>query len=371
MRLSQAQIAGQRLPSLDGWRALSILLVLGDHSVSALGFPQEWSRVTLLFFNGNFGVRIFFIISGFLITWLMLKEFGASRHVNLKHFYLRRALRILPVYAAFLLIMAWLQTITNFSQSPGAWMANITFTTGMGLWGGGYSHVTAHLWSLAVEEQFYLLWPMIFVTAGLGCASGKFTRGFMILCVPIFLAPLARSVSYAEIEPLALRWLFVKSGFLCNADSLAIGCAAALGLHHCPDRFGRILVTRPYIAMVVCGICVVVPAVLAWHLCLGVFTVPLGPTMQGLGIAGFILQSVFLATSRPYTILNRRIVVWLGVLSYSIYIWQQPLFNAQAFGWPRVWWLSFPGWLLTSLLVACVSYYCLECPFMRARARLR
>src|ERR1700736_5409290 len=95
-----------RLPSLDGWRALSILLVIGAHSQITAGFPPVLEPIFKWMFDGNLGVHCFFIISGFLITWLMIRESGKRGYVNLRHFYARRAFRILPVYAAFLLAVA-------------------------------------------------------------------------------------------------------------------------------------------------------------------------------------------------------------------------------------------------------------------------
>ena len=101
-------------------------------------------------FDGNLGVRFFFIISGFLITWLMILENDRIGRVNLSQFYIRRALRILPVYFAFMLVLACLQYFTPYAQSAAAWAGNLTFTTNF----VGCHWPSAHLWTLAVEEQF-------------------------------------------------------------------------------------------------------------------------------------------------------------------------------------------------------------------------
>jgi len=94
--------AGRRLPSLDGWRAVSILIVLGFHCTFASGFPSALRPVFHWLFDGSLGVRFFFVISGFLITWLLLCEHEQRGAINLRSFYIRRALRILPVYLVFL-----------------------------------------------------------------------------------------------------------------------------------------------------------------------------------------------------------------------------------------------------------------------------
>ena len=146
-----------RFPSLDGWRAVSILLVLAEHSKNTVGFPKSFGSVFNLFVDGSLGVRFFFVISGFLITHLLLQEQKLTQCISLKNFYIRRALRILPVYFVFLLVIFMLQTFTRWHQPANIWVGNLTFTTDFAAFTDpipGRS-TTEHLWSLAVEEQFY------------------------------------------------------------------------------------------------------------------------------------------------------------------------------------------------------------------------
>src|SRR5260221_3637137 len=89
-----------RLPSLDGWRAVAIILVLGFHAEQSQRFPRQLGGV-FGFFDGPLGVRFFFVISGFLITWLLVQEHDYNGCVRLSSFYIRRALRILPAYVGF------------------------------------------------------------------------------------------------------------------------------------------------------------------------------------------------------------------------------------------------------------------------------
>jgi peptidoglycan/LPS O-acetylase OafA/YrhL len=198
------------------------MLVLGGHSVAVVGFPAAWKPVFQWVFNGDLGVRTFFVISGLLITWLMLREQSQTGQVNLRNFYARRALRILPVYAAFLLVVAALQWLTPFHQSTGQWVANLTFTTGLLSWGGVGSWTTGHLWSLAVEEQFYVIWPVLFT--GLALAL-KWGRSFLLLGVPIAAAPLCRAAEKSGVAPEGLAPLFSPYTFATNFDAIAIGCA--------------------------------------------------------------------------------------------------------------------------------------------------
>jgi peptidoglycan/LPS O-acetylase OafA/YrhL len=361
--------AGARLPSLDGWRAISIALVIGGHSASVNGFPPELKTAFAWIFNGDLGVRTFFVISGLLITWLMLREQARAGRVNLKHFYARRALRILPVYFAFLAVVAALQWLTPFRQSAGQWLANLTFTTGLLNWGGGGSWTTGHLWSLAVEEQFYIIWPVVF--AGLALAS-HWRRALGLLCIPIVLAPFCRATAKSGLAPENLDFLLSPYTFATNFDAIALGCAGAILLFHRREDVERALTSKAVLVASAALAAILIPYIMRGFLLGAVFTVPFGNTLQALGMATLILQSVLMPSFGFYRVLNWSAVAWVGVLSYSLYIWQQ-LFCSQPqwFGWNQVWWMGWPGWILATFAASVTSYYCLEKPFMRLRAKLR
>jgi peptidoglycan/LPS O-acetylase OafA/YrhL len=185
MKRSSKPMFNSRLPSLDGWRAISIILVLGAHSSVAFGFPKSLDSLFNWSFDGRLGVRFFFVISGFLITWLMLVEKAKTGRVNLRHFYVRRALRILPVYAAFLATLGLIQINSSYHQNAVQWIGNLTFITDFAVaqWTNG------HLWSLAVEEQFYVLWPCLFT---LWLMHHNTRVSLIALLVPISAAPVFR-----------------------------------------------------------------------------------------------------------------------------------------------------------------------------------
>lgn len=355
-----------RLASLDGWRALSILLVVGSHAPFVQGFPPSWNGAAQWLFDGGLGVRTFFLISGLLITWLMLAEWDRTGRLNLRHFYARRALRILPVYLAFLGVVALLQALTPFHQSAGAWAADLTFTSNFlrpGVW------TTSHLWSLAVEEQFYLLWPVLFVLLG----GGRRPRPLLFIFAGVMaVAPIARVLTYLGAAPPGLSRLLTSFSFFNQFDALALGCAAAYALYRWPARTEAVLASRPWLPAAAALALVLGPYGLVHGLKLGAFTVPLGYTCEDLGIIVLILQSVVRPGLGPYPFLNWPPVCRLGILSYSVYLWQQLFSTSSAtLGLSRVWWLSFPGWLVPCAVVAAVSYYGLERPFLRLRGRFR
>lgn len=351
-----------RLPSIDGWRALSIFLVLGDHSVYTYDFPRQASSFFGTVFDGNLGVRFFFVISGFLITYLLLKEHGQAGALSVRNFYTRRALRILPVYFMYLAVVFVLQLFTPLRQFGSAWAANLTFTTNFAplVW------TTGHLWSLAVEEQFYLLWPILLSLAGL-----QNTRRIVhLLLIPILLAPMCRVLSQITVPVTWVSPLFQRYSSFNYFDSVALGCMSAVLLLRHHNKARMILARFPGTILLAGAAFIVVPQMLVKCFVAAWLTVPLGSTLQAIGFSMLLLLSIF--SPQFFKPLNWALVRQIGVLSYSIYIWQM-LFciNPRAYGLPHVWFLSFYGWWWAALSVAICSYYCLERPLMSLRARLR
>lgn len=365
-RLGPSQLANlsERLSSLDGWRAISILMVLGAHCHRTPGFPDTLRQPFTWLFDGDLGVRFFFVISGFLITWLMLLEHRHYGWVSLKAFYARRALRILPVYFAFLLTVAILQWLTPYRQSARAWAGNLTFTTNF----LDSEFTTGHLWSLSTEEQFYLLWPGLFVLLAIGSNPGK---AFRILGLAVVAAPVCRVIGYKG-HPEFLFPVMRHFSFFAFFDSLAVGCAAAVLLATRRDLVSKHLESRPRRAAALGLMLVGIPYVLMKLRWLRPLTVPFGPSAQAFGLGLLLLLSVLFPRWGAFRGLNWRLVARIGVLSYSIYIWQQIFCTTpQVFGLRAVWWMSFPGWLVPVFVVSSISYYGFERPLLKLRARFR
>jgi len=292
--------SGKRIPSLDGLRAISIVLVLISHSQRP-GEHPFWFQ--LLFLHADLGVRVFFVISGFLITTILQKE------PSLKRFYFHRARRILPAFVVFLAaamllgapkadwpyIFTW---TVNFDPHP-AWMIG-------------------HLWSLSVEEQFYILWPLAIAFTG--------RRTWTAIAVAaLFLFPLK------AINP-ALHYAFPV---VCGP--IALGCLLALY----PIR-------------------VRVPA---W-----VF-VPVILVLDAYDVRFVVNILVALCVARvvafPPAVLNWGPLMWLGKISYSLYLFQQLFFDSIS-GKPAIP-LPFPLNFAGALAVATASYYFIEQPIRRSR----
>lgn len=316
----------KRIPSLDGVRAISIALVVLGHMAKSAHAPRIfWDTYAAL------GVRIFFVISGYLITTLLISEQERTATIHLREFYVRRAYRILPAALVFMLFAFTLYREQMRWYNVGAaflYLANYDLAR---------PWILGHLWSLSIEEQFYLLWPSVL--------KRWYKHRTAILLAVLAVAPLCRIVFY---------YFKVRGGgggfFPSVADNLAIGCLLAVLAPRLPTINRKL-------ALAMTATVVFIPLFAA-------NTVPrtflltfvLDPLLL-VSIAGMLWHAV----QSPYRFLNCKPVVWLGRISYSLYLWQQPFCSD-----PRL----RTGWLvLVALGAACLSYYSVEQPMLRLREK--
>jgi len=204
-----------RIPSLDGWRGISILLVIIGHEiVDGSHFGINDRNYFLHFFTWHlYGVKIFFVISGFIITHLLCKEERSNGSVSLRKFYLRRFFRIIPVVYTYLIILfAVSYFYHNEIIHSIVWFLSFFFSANFESLGTAWS--TSHLWSLSVEEQFYFLWPMLFLC-----------KRIWRLIIPIgfiLIAPILRMIEYKHPGSIG------EFSFFIHADAIFIGCLYAL-----------------------------------------------------------------------------------------------------------------------------------------------
>ena len=336
----------QHLRSLDGLRAVAIVLVLLDH----LGRP--WDRGPLDLGVGNYGhlgVVLFFVMSGFLITTLLMSERRKTGRVSLKLFYARRALRIFPAsyfYLACILVL-WLAGRVLLAGKDFGYAATYTVNY---LPDPGWQ--VGHLWSLSVEEQFYLLWPLAFVALGL-------RRAVWVAAAVILIGPFARAGALHFLRGTPYDDLPM---FPMVADSLAIGCLLATSRTWLEKQAWYLALLQPGISLLLLGLVLVLNRYTGY----GAVEV-LGRSVINVALAILVHRSVYHSKDAAGRFLNWRPVAFLGLLSYSFYLWQQLFLDRHSTAWVNL----FPQNLLLSLMAALASYYLLEKPLLSLRHRLR
>jgi len=344
------EMASGRIPSLDGLRAVSVVLVLVYHNVdwSVVGRARPLLEVVG---NGQLGVSVFFVISGYLITTLLLRELDAAGSIGLKNFYLRRAFRILPACFAYLGTVLLLARAGILEVPFREWLSSAAFlrdyVAALGI-ESGRDAFTSHCWSLAVEEQFYIFWPACL--AALGRRRGAWLAAGLIAA-----SPASRVATY-----LAFPGLRASLGVMAHTrlDTIMFGCLAAL----LADSEGfRAVVRRatgtslPWLAVLFAV--VISPTLARWFG--GSYVLLIGYGLEGASLTLVMLWLI----GRPHSVagqfLNNRAVAHLGVISYSFYLWQQ-LFCG----------LHFPWSVAPTLLMAEGSYWLIERPALGLRGRL-
>ena len=341
--------SSRTIPSLDGLRAISIVLVIIGHLSGTRNFPianQEGHGIDLNL--GNLGVRVFFVISGFLITSLMLSEWKKTGTISLQLFYLRRTFRIFPPFYAFLSVVLGLTVagILILPWSEFAYAATYTMN-----FVANRSWNLGHLWSLAVEEQFYLLWPFVLVSLGIPAAM-------RCAVAVVLLSPLIR-IGLAFAVPSQIAG--IGNTFYTIADPLAIGCCLAGYSKQLADNVRYQAFLRSGWIYLLAASIFVVNALPGTKLSFLFYQ-----SYVNLAIAICMYSFVRYPGSVAGRFLNLSAIRAVGVLSYSLYLWQQLFINRNG----EYWWNAFPANLLLALVFAVMSFLVVETPTLEYRKRL-
>lgn len=290
-----------KIPSLDGVRAISFLIVFTAHA------GLDW------IVPGRFGVNIFFLLSGYLITTLMVRERARTGWISLKLFYARRSLRIFPPMYTILgatLFYLWI-TRQTAGITLGGLCSQLFYY--QNYWEhGGLIAGLGPLWSLAVEEHFYLLFPplMLLFLDRRRMNYAQIARALLWICAFILVW---RCLVVAYI-PDGLRWARDRSDT--RADSILFGCVLAC-LEQTPVC-ERIFTRRRLERFILPGCLLVLFVTLVVRNV--VFRETLRYTLQGLAIAPLLYYVVHVPETRVGRLLNSRVLGRLGILSYSLYL---------------------------------------------------
>jgi peptidoglycan/LPS O-acetylase OafA/YrhL len=344
----ESGLRDSHMAGLDGMRAIAAFMVVCNHF-----------EVPMV--SGGEGVSMFFTLSGFLITWILLRESEKTETISLGHFYLGRSLRIFPAfycYAAVLIcgIVVRHATLVRPEMTAALLYFDNYYQAIHGDPGTGFSHT----WSLAVEEQFYLLWPLAFLL---------FRRNYRRLGQMLTGAILAIWM-YREVLILVfgVQQRYIYRAFDTRADNLLIGCLLAVMLRagYFP-RFWNWVSVRPWLAVTIAGLLAL--SSIADSL-LQVYRHNVSFMVTPLLTAVWITQLIALRGVGPWSWMNWGWVRYLGRISYSIYLYQQLVMIAV-----RNRLSHLPALVQLAVLIAIIialasaSYFFVERPFLRIKKR--
>lgn len=328
------------IPSLDGLRALSVLIVVLCHAESLYQGHSKYFLFPIR--NGHLGVATFFVISGYLITYLLLKEDTKTGKIGLRDFYIRRFFRIVPPFYAFLAVVGIRSLLHVETVDLSSFLSAAFYYWNYDIHSTGW--ILGHLWSLCLEEQFYLLWPFALVF---------FSRKtcLKIAVALVILSPFSRIATYF----LAPAYRTHTSMMLhSRIDTIMLGCVMALAIdlgvltklfdtiRRSPAiAFGALLLVEfdDFLTIRFAG---------TWDLALGI-------TIQGLCCAVIVLYCMSQAENLLGRFLNHPVMRHIGTISYAIYLWQQMFSNDEPYS-------QFPLNCLIILACAELSYFLVERP---------
>ena len=327
--------SGGRLSALDGLRGFAVLVVLFDHT---LHIPA----------GGYLGVDVFFVLSGFLISSQLFAEVQRTGTLDLRHFFLKRCRRLLPAFFA----MCALYWIIDFcflksTRAPDFFrLSSLLFTSNIHLAKGSNPYpLLNHTWTLAVEWQFYLVWPFVVVLlAKLGFRK-----------IGVF------SLVLAGI--LAVWWLRYRGDAFIRYDGVLIGASLALALAAAPGSRGHTLKTHGNVPLVFAACALLLLALIFKPTLIGH---RLGITAAPLLAGALILMAVSFANWLSAFLLENRVLAWFGKISYGLYLYHFPiaaLMYTHGYSHTQMTLVCVP----VSIALAVVSWRYLEEPVLKWR----
>jgi peptidoglycan/LPS O-acetylase OafA/YrhL len=342
----------KKIPSLDGLRAVAVLLVIFHH----LHVP---------FFPEGRGVLTFFVLSGFLITWMMLHESERTGDVSIRNFYIRRVLRIFPAFYVFLIVSLaarWLTVAWPNRSLLYDYLSAFFYTINYRLaLTPQIAHTAQHTWALSVEEQFYLLWPCVFVAF-----RKKLRRLTYVLVAAVVLINMYRLVLYFGFHARE-KWLTYS--FDTRADHIFIGCLLAVLLKRGVGTwFWNWITARSWYSLIpllltISSIAISFHRGLAYRFCVGFVLDPLLTAI-------LLVQVIALRHSRLWGWLNWKVTVYLGKISYGMFLYHM-LANRLVivlFGMHSLW-FRLAAVITVSVLFGTCSYYLMESRFLRLKTK--
>jgi peptidoglycan/LPS O-acetylase OafA/YrhL len=352
-RLSASE-SETRSQGLDGIRGFAAGLVFLAHLDSASTFP-----FLRLFGGGIIGVDVFCVLSGFFITTILFNEWSLTKRINLKKFYLRRASRVLP--AVVLLFLAVIPFSYSYSGTE-----SIYDLLSFGLLGYNYwmisqcverasqGHLWPHLWSISLEEQFYLIWPFMFVFI-VRIFTKKWTI-ILLALLPGIISSIWRMSAFGSGDASMCGWMRPYLATDCRLFSLSFGCALALAVRTgAITAWSKLLQSAFYISLLLVTVVITQLYYRSTYLFYGGFEI--ASIFSGL----LILKVIFDPKSKTNRVLSFLPFSSFGKISYGFYLWHYPIIQSGR----NDSLLELAMVFCVTLIISILSYTILERPIMR------
>jgi peptidoglycan/LPS O-acetylase OafA/YrhL len=343
----------RHIPALDGLRAIAVLAVMLSHASYGL-LP-----------GGYVGVELFFVLSGFLITRLLLQEQLATGRVHLKYFYLRRLCRLMPALVVTLVLA---RILNRFAPADALswWQSAIAALFYFGNFLFLHMGLLTHTWSLSIEEQYYLMWPIVLIFF-----LGSGNRRLLPACILLAVGGIVILRAWLELEHFKAITLYTFT--LARIDGILLGSLLGLVAEAAPLKG----------AVTICYAWRVPELILVGFAILLIRTNLSDPPLYFGGFtlisASFwlLLLCIILGERTHYLLraLDSPLPRWIGRRSYGLYLYHYPIFVAlESLRMPK----SNANLVLVTLLrfsvsfgIAAISYKFIEMPFLKRKAHLR
>jgi peptidoglycan/LPS O-acetylase OafA/YrhL len=332
-------------------RAFSVLLVVLTHLDLSEWIPNTdfvMMRVWPMM-SGEFGVLMFFVLSGFLITKILLHEKDKFGFISLKKFYIRRFLRLFPPLILFFILLGiayWNGLMQDAVLSIGYGIFYVYNFVPKSL----YFPEMGHLWSLGVEEQFYILWPFVLTI---------FKKITTVKWIVYGTVVISGFLTFWFAHSLLSQNYFTERWFIPASIPILIGCLAAILHHTQPQLTLKISSTKwAFVLMVLCfSFTLYVPSEL----------VRIGFLFRAIAVALLLLYIVHNQHKKWMCILEWKPLVYVGTISYGIYIYQG--FFLRTGGGSEIWFQKYPLNIILAVLLAILSYELIEKPILQFKKK--
>lgn len=342
------------IKGLNAIRAFSIILVVLNHMdvFQSLLTPEMVDLRLAPMISGNFGVQVFFVLSGFLISHILLHERSQTGSINLKNFFIRRFLRLVPPLLVFFLLLGIAISQGYLSHTSDSVLYAVFYIYNF-VPRELYSFEMGHFWSLGVEEQFYLFWPFTLTIVK------RVNLLVIFLCLLILLCSILTLITHRfSLDQV----YFISRWFIPASCPILIGCLGAVFNHY----------NRQYLQKLLSFNWLIIPLIFVMYsfsLYAPIALIPLGISVRSVAILLFILKIYHSQQRKWVQALEFAPLSYIGIISYGIYVYQG--FFLRTGGGSDVWFQLFPVNILFTLVIAVISYELIEKQALKLKQKFK